>query len=249
MNPWDTYFSRINTLGATKRDELVKKERYRLENMGLHSLSLKSVRVDGLDMNIMVTSSNSYDEKKIHTLPGETISQGGIVLWNNENWIITQVDPDNDLYYRGTMRRCNYLLRWVSDTLDIIEQWCVIDQESDSFSNGEKPGSGIDVTTGDAKTLLIISSNENTIKFNRTTRFLVDSYDSQDVLAYRVVKPFRLFGGTNKSGIISFSLSECNLEDTDNIDLHIANYYKYFPDKSICVNSGDGIRNQKKVWF
>lgn len=249
MNPWDTYFSRINTTGKSRRDELIIREQHRLTEKYKNSISLKNVKIDNIDRRIVIVSSDSFDKKTIHTLPGEEFHQGEMVSWNSEYWIITQVDTEAELYYRGVMLRCNYLLKWISDTGDVVEQWCVVDQANDSFSNGEKNGSGFDINIGDANALLIISSNDNTTKFDRTTRFLIDSYDSKDVLAYRVVNPFRLFGGTNKSGVIYLSLSECNIEATDNVDLHIANYYKFFGEDTSPDRNEDEITDNKKVWF
>lgn len=249
MNPWDTYFARINTMDSSNRDEIFLREKSRLRNRYRENLSLKTVKINGTDRSLSILSSDSFDNKLVHTLPGESLSQGDMLLWDNEYWIVTQVDPEKDLYYRGTIRRCNYLLKWISDSGNIIEQWCVVDQNGESFSSGEKRGSGFDITVGDAKTLLIISCNEHTIKFDRKTRFLIDSYESGDVLAYRVVSPFRLFGGSNRSGVICLSISECNVEQTDNVELHIADYYKFFEKNSTLNKTDTDGDSTKKAWF
>ena len=60
-------------------------------------------------------------------------------------------------------------------------------------------------------------------------RFLIDDYDSPNVLAYRLTKPFKLGGTFMGSGVLSFVLQECNTEDSDDLERHIANYYDYFP--------------------
>ena len=54
-------------------------------------------------------------------------------------------------------------------------------------------------------------------------------------------------------GILSFVLQECNTEDTDNFELHIANYYDHFPRKeSDCTSEPpveDNEQGGKKVWI
>lgn len=95
---------------------------------------------------------------------------------------------------------------------------------------------------------------------NRESRFLIDDYDSHNILAYRLTKPFKLGGSFNGTGVLNYVLTECNTEDTDNFELHIANYYKYFPregQESTPDESGkDGGETPggdtpggKKVWF
>ncbi len=82
---------------------------------------------------------------------------------------------------------------------------------------------------GDARAYLYLPRDEETIRLNRQSRFLVDDYGSPNVLAYRLTKPFKLGGSYNQNGILSFVMSECNTEDTDDLVNHIANYYAYFP--------------------
>lgn len=82
---------------------------------------------------------------------------------------------------------------------------------------------------GDSRVYLYLPRDGDTIKLNRSNRFLIDDYDSPNVLAYRLTKPFKLGGSYNGNGILAFVLTECNTEDTDNIELHIPNYYDHFP--------------------
>ena len=80
-------------------------------------------------------------------------------------------------------------------------------------------------------------------------------YDSKNVLAYRLTKPFKLGGSYNGEGVLNFVLTECNTEDSDNIELHIANYYDHFPkekpDEPDTPSGGNtpDVPDGKKVWF
>ena len=67
---------------------------------------------------------------------------------------------------------------------------------------------------------------------------MIDDYDSPNVLAYRLTKPFKLGGSYVGNGVLYFVLQECNTEDSDNFDLHIANYYNYFPRETQDVEVG-----------
>ena len=85
------------------------------------------------------------------------------------------------------------------------------------------------INRGDSRISMILPMDEETLKLNRTSRFLIDDYGSPNVLAYRLTKPFKLGGSYNENGVLSFVLTECNTESTDNLELHVANYYDYFP--------------------
>ena len=84
-------------------------------------------------------------------------------------------------------------------------------------------------TRGDSRISLTIAKDNQTVRLNRNNRFLIDDYDSPNILSYRLTKPFKLGGNYNGNGVLYFVLQECNTEDTDNFELHIANYYDHFP--------------------
>lgn len=94
---------------------------------------------------------------------------------------------------------------------------------------GEDTDNDIIATRGDSRISITMAKDEYSADINRETRFLIDDYDSDNVLAYRASKPFKLGGTYYGKGVYTFVLAECTTEDTDNFDLHIANYYKYFP--------------------
>lgn len=50
-------------------------------------------------------------------------------------------------------------------------------------------------------------------------------------------KPFKLGGSFDENGVISVVMTECNTEQDDNLELHIANYYRYFPKDKVDIGS------------
>lgn len=236
MNAWNTYTSRIKAGGGNYRTaKLLREQRYLSEKMS-SSLSYHQVCINGIAQNLSVINSDNLDQKTLCTLPGEDLVLGGYVEWMNNHWLITEKDANNELYTKGIMRQCNYLLKWVSDTGDIIERWCIV-EDGTKYLTGEWGDNNFVLTRGDSRISVTIAKDEYTIRFNRNNRFLIDSYDSPNVLAYRLTKPFKLGGTYNETGVLSLVMQECNTEDSDNLDLHIANYYDYFPKNSPCVKS------------
>ena len=105
---------------------------------------------------------------------------------------------------------------------------------------------------GDTRMSITIARNKYTVQFGRDDRLLIDDYESKKVLAYRITKPFKIGGVYNGHGAMTFVMVEVNTEEDDNLELHIANYYKYFPRPTdpVQVDPGDAKpKDGKKVWL
>lgn len=252
---WDSYRSRIDAHGGSKRGAALQREHRFLMGKIPSSLSYHQVIIDGVQRELAVIDSDNLDIKTLCSMPGEDLPHGGVVEWMDNHWLIIERDANNELYTKAKMRQCNYLLRWITDDNSIIERWCII-EDGTKYLTGEYSDNNFILTRGDSRIVLIIAKDNYTIRLNRDDRFLIDDYASPTVLAYRLTKPFKLGGSYDNKGILNYVLQECNTEDTDNFELHIANYYDHFPrEGNNCipdVPSEDDSQNDpdgKKVWI
>lgn len=233
MGAWDTYQSRIGLHGDNRRQaQIIRQSRF-LNSKMPSSLSYHTLLLDGVERQMAVINSDNLDQKTICSMPGEDLTHGGYVEWMDNHWLITEKDANNELYTKGIMRQCNYLLKWITEDGEIVERWCIV-TDGTKYLTGEWGDNNFILTRGDSRISVIIARDRYTLQFNRENRFLIDDYDSKNVLAYRLTKPFKLGGSFNGSGVLNLVMQECNTEDTDNFDLHIANYYKFFPKESVC---------------
>lgn len=228
MGPWDTYCSRIAAKGGTRRGAVLQRESAALSRKLSSSLAYSEITIDGMVQNVAVINSDDLNIKTICSMPGEDLRHGGIVSWMNNRWLVIERDANNELYTKAIMKQCNYLIRWISVDKEIIERWCIV-EDGTKYLAGEYGDNQFILERGDTRLYLTLPRDQETIRLNRSNRFLIDDYESPNVLAYSLTKPFKLGGTYNGNGILSFVLTECNAEDTDNLDLHIANYYHYFP--------------------
>jgi len=139
------------------------------------------------------------------------------------------------------------------EDIEIIERWCIV-SDGTRYMTGESNNihSQNRLAIGDSRIALVIARDEYTVKLNRSNRFLIDDYDSMDVLSYKLTKPFKLGGVYNGLGVMSFVLSEVNTEDDDNMELHIADYYKYFPkdaNPGSSTGTTPGDNDGRRVWL
>lgn len=228
MDVWDIYQSRIEAHGATKRNAALLREKRYLLNKTKDSLSFHFVTIDGEKQRVSIINSDNLNEKLICSLPGEDFKCGGLVEWADNHWLITEKDANNEVYTKGKLLQCNYLLRWIDDDNVIHEQWCVI-EDGTKYLIGELEDRNFVVTRGDSRIAMTIAKNIDTAKFGRENRFLIDDPDSDDKLAYLLTKPLKVGKIYNNSGVYAFVLQEVVATDDDNMELGIADYYKHFP--------------------
>lgn len=259
MNPWNIYQSRLDSIGATKREARLRRESRYLSAKIPDNLSYFTVDIDGSSQDVAIIDTDNLDEKLIHSLPGEDIVHGGLVKWMNNYWLITEKDAATELYASAKMIQCNYLLRWVDSESAIHEQWCII-EDGTKYLTGQYEDRSFVVTRGDSRLGMIISKNQHTSKMRRGCRFLIDDEESDLTLAYELTKPFKLSGVYNNQGIFKFVLQEVNTTDDDNQELRIADYYKHFPREEAGDNSDENsdsvidpdnmhTEHGKKVWI
>lgn len=251
MNAWDLYTERMNNIGKTKRDSSFKKEVYNLKTMLPQSLSYHSVILDDVQRDVVIIDSDNLNEKMIYSLPGEDIDNGAMVKWANNMWLVTERDANAEIYTRAKMFQCNYLLKWVelnNDEPVIVEQWCVVD-DGTKYMTGEYEDRNFIVTRGETRIAVTIQRNEHTLKLKRTNRFLVDDIDATNKIAFALTKPLKAGNTFDKKGVFKFVMSETNSSDYDNIELGIADYYRYFPDAYHPQNAGSNIDDITEVWL
>lgn len=258
MSVWDKYSSRIEISGTTRRDETKKNAQRRLKNRNKESLSFQNVTIDDIERQATIIDSDNLNEKTILSTVGEDIKCGAMIEWANYHWIVKERDAHDEIYTRAKMLQCNYLLRWIDDNAAIHEQWCVI-EDGTKYLTGEMEDRSFVVSRGDSRISMTISRNEDTVKFNRESRFIIDDPDGKGRLAYLLTKPLKVGWVYNNDGVYCFVLQEVATTDNDNIPLGVADYYKYFPDEErvdidrdhgVSINPDDNTTQEgKKVWL
>lgn len=228
MSIWDSYESRITASGRSKRESVLRRELHMLSAKLSDSLSFHSVEIDNAAYEVAITNSDNFSEKTIYSIQSDVVKGGGLVKWMNNHWLITESDANTEIYTKAKMHQCNYLLKWIDADGKTHEQWCII-EDGTKYLTGEYEDRNFIVTRGDSRIAMTIAKNEDTVKFDRETRFLIDEPESDTKLSYLLTKPLKVGAIYNSNGVYSFVLQEVVSTDDDNHELGIADYYKYFP--------------------
>lgn len=242
MSVWDIYTSRLNSAGATKREAQSKRTSRFLSSKLQDSLSYQTVYIDGVSQDVAIINTDNLNEKYIYSMPGADIAHGGLVEWMGNYWLVTERDAANELYTRGKLVQCNYLLRWIDEGAIIHEQWSIV-EDGTKYLVGTYEDRDFFVTRGDSRLGLTLARNEHTAKLRRGCRFLIDDEESEVMLAYELTKPYKLSNVYNGSGVFKFVLQEVNTTDEDNQELRVADYYKYYPKEATTKPTPDNTIN------
>lgn len=252
MSIWDAYERRVGLSGLSKRSAVIKRESRMIDRKFINTLSYHSVKINGKQRDISIINSDNLNEKTIVTRPGEDLVCGELVEWSNNFWLISEKDANNELYTKGKLLQCNHLLKWIDKEGVIREQWCVI-EDGTKYLTGEYEDRRFIVTRGDSRIAMTIGRNEHTVKFEREDRFLIDDPESESKLSFLLTKPLKVGRSYDKGGVYSFVLQEVVSTEYDNMELGIADYYKYFPKPSSKSNnkteSTSNVGSERSNWL
>ena len=226
MSIWDTYLDRAEIRGSTKREAVLNRTKRNLLNHIEDNLSYHNATVNKVSRKVAIIDSDNLNIKTIISMPCETFECGSIVCWADNHWIITEVDANTEVRTKGKMTQCNYLLNWIDTDGIIHKQWCII-EDGTKYLTGELEDRNFVTTRGDSRIAMTITKNDDTVRFNRESRFIIDDDESQQPLAYQLTKPLKIGRTYNNKGIFAFVLQEVTTTDYDNKELKIADYYKY----------------------
>lgn len=140
--------------------------------------------------------------------------EDGVWKW----WLITALD-ERPQFRQYIILECNWTLKWVVDNR--IHSCLAVQRYQNSYSSGLNSGGRI--TGVDDVTAIWVPTNSSTQTIGYNQRFLISDIGRVPALCYEVSK----IADTSPIGLTKFSLTQTTFnEQTDNIDLMIADYWK-----------------------
>ena len=180
-------------------------------------------KVNGEPRKLIVAKHKSeLTQKDVIAYPGEEIGLGDMVECYGAHWIVTQKDPNTDMYSRGLMELCNTKISWQNpDTLDIVERWVLI---KNPYSTNVKESQTL--TTLNGKYEVYITKDEESLAVPPDKRFIIGEAGGKP-LVYKLTFPdinAETFDEQGRGIIVWNLVSEENIRESDNLELMIADY-------------------------
>lgn len=75
-------------------------------------------------VGLVIDSGTQEYYKEFKALPNAQIYAGDYVKWGRGIWVVQSCSTDDEIYKRGALWQCNWLMKWQNDDGDIVERWC-----------------------------------------------------------------------------------------------------------------------------
>ena len=186
-------------------------------------------KVNGEPRRLIVSKHKSeLTQKDVVAYPGEDIGLGDVVECYGSHWLVTQKDPNTDIYSKGLMELCNTKIRWQNtETLEVVERWVII---RNPYSTNIKESQTLTTLAG--KYEVYITKDEESLAVPPDKRFIIGEAGGKP-LVYKLTFPdinAETFDGLGQGILVWNLMSEEDIHGADNLDLMIADYIE--PTKS-----------------
>lgn len=221
---WNLYDKMITADGSTLKERNTTRAQRDYVYSGKSSLSRKNVIINDEERSVLLTSGSSDHIKTVQSMPNERFYEGDYMIWEDSYWLISDVDKDAEIRYRGTARQCNRQLRWQNAKGEIVSRWCASDEKATNTQ-----GLSFRQIIDKIKTVftLFLPLDDETIKLRRYQRFIMD-VDLEDPDTYVITSRnvvSKVFDPENKHGVIMIVVSQDERsQDHDNLELQVADY-------------------------
>lgn len=150
-----------------------------------NTFDTENVLLNGEPFKLMIvkdTDGNVF-KKKIKSRHEDKFNLGDYVIWNNQVWLVTLLDPDDKTWNRGYMYLCTVPLHWQNSKGEIIERYAY-SEDFTKYSSGVIGNNTISI--GDNQYGLTLPIDSETKKLNRDMRFPIDFEDSDKPDIYKL---------------------------------------------------------------
>jgi hypothetical protein len=226
---WNLYETRLNLNGSTQRDRNINYLKNNISNKVINSPSYQSVTINGNSANLVISSvssgistRNSLKHKQINSLPDESFMLGDLIVWNSTNWLVIEVDNDDQIYTKGKIEQCNYTLKFQTSNGSIVSCPAIFESKTSMLDENQM----ISTVDGTAQIKLRFDSDYvNDLVTGK--RLMIDARlpDINTPNCYLVIKSvFDSFDGSN--GILTLTLKTDEFADAkDNKSNGVCDYF------------------------
>ena len=203
----DRYTARINLHGTTQRERMLNRTKANLQNKVVDSLSYKTIKLNGIETQLVINEGTQPYYKEFESMPGQEINIGDYVEWANSWWLVTTCDYDDELYRNGKLQQCNYLLKWQNELGEIIERQAVVLSAS-KYNDGLAESNVISLGSDKLSINIPLDAEALKLKKSMSKKFFIDN-NKEDPTAYLLANTGNVADTYNGHGITHWIVEEC----------------------------------------
>lgn len=183
--------------------------------------------VNGNLQQLVVSRNNSSSkEKKIWAYPGDTLNLGDIVDCYNCKWLVTEIEPNDEIFLRGKMELCNRQIQWQNRlTGEIVSRWATLSKPY--YSNNKESEIAL---TSQREYKVQMPFDDETSLIDLDKRFMLEVIGGEPktyvvTSVDQSTERYNLHGKTQGFLVLNIRQDQYNSK-TDNADLMICDYFE-----------------------
>lgn len=192
------YEARVLLKGATERDRRIARIHDDIFRMIKSNPSYKpnAVITDsyGNERNIGLVINSGTQEyyKEFEALPEAKIYAGDYVRWGHGIWIVQSCSTDDEIYKRGRLWQCNWLMKWQNDEGEIIERWCFASSAS-KYNEGVEQDKVFTLGSDQCKVYMPVDEEVLAVTKKKEMLFIIDNANSGQPRIYEAHNPSNVY--------------------------------------------------------
>ena len=192
------YEARVLLKGTTERDRRIA----RIQD----DISTKIVCNPSYKPNAIITDSHGNERhvglvinsgtqeyyKEFEALPKAEIYAGDYVRWGRGIWVVQSCSTDDEIYKRGYLWQCNWLMKWQNDNGDIIERWCFASSAS-KYNEGVEQDKVFTLGSDQCKVYMPVDEEVLAVTKKKEMLFIIDNATLGQPRIYEAHNPSNVY--------------------------------------------------------
>lgn len=231
----ELYKNRLQAQGGSTSNAMIQNSNSIMNQTFRNSTAYKLAVINGEEVDVRFYEGSSVNidsdepDYQLQFRPNVRYNVGTYVnIPNNmneyEDWMIV-MGSHAVMFPKYRILKCNYTLRWIADDKRIYEQRVVL-KTRNSYSSGIWSNNFMVTLDNQIQVWMPFTELTKTIEYNR--RFLI-TYNELHPVSYKVTK----VEDAVAKGLVKLTLLQDEVGNEDNLDLMIADYYKYYPKDNV----------------
>lgn len=192
------YEARVLLKGATARDRWVKRIQDDIIGKITENPSYKNNAVitdtygNERHVGLVINRGTQEYYKEFEALPNTEIYAGDYVRWGRGIWIVQSCSTDDEIYKRGQLWECNWLMKWQNDDGEIIERWCFASSAS-KYNEGVEQDKVFTLGSDQCKVYMPIDDEVLAVTKKKEMLFIIDNAIKGQPRIYEAHNPSNVY--------------------------------------------------------
>ncbi len=195
---FDRYASRMNLKGTTERDRRIARLKDDVTGKVIANPSYKPTAIvtdsygTERQVGLVINDGTQAYYKEFESLPDTSIYAGDYVNWGRGKWLVQSCTTDDEIYKKGQLWECNWLMKWENDDGDIVERWCFASSAS-KYNEGVEQDKVFTLGSDQCKVYMPIDEEVLAVTKKKEMLFIIDNATVGQPRIYEAHNPSNVY--------------------------------------------------------